>query len=139
MDATTNSTLHKPSFFTWARAGGMLFGFGNQLLFAITVWYLFWFLRDGSLNTQHSHWVEIDLLLAVIFAVSHSLLLAPFMRKRLKSLIPSAFYESFFSATTCFCFASGAPANTVYGTCKMDHYLQSASFSMPLGLLCSIR
>jgi hypothetical protein len=102
MDATTNSTLHKPSFFTWARAGGMLFGFGNQLLFAITVWYLFWFLRDGSLNTQHSHWVEIDLLLAVIFAVSHSLLLAPFMRKRLKSLIPSAFYESFFSATTCF-------------------------------------
>ena len=101
MDATQNTLPHKPILLTWARAGGILFGFGNQLLFVVTVWYLFWFLRDGSLNAQHAHWVEIDLLLAMIFAVSHSLLLAPFIRKRLKSLIPAAFYESCFSATTC--------------------------------------
>lgn len=103
MDAITDSTLPKPHFFSWGRVGGMLCGFGNQILFLVTVWYLFWFLRDGSLNGAHSHWIEIDIVLAMIFAISHSVLLAPFMRKRLKAYIHPAFYESLFSAVTCVC------------------------------------
>ena len=101
MDAIKNISAPNPSFFAWSRLGGMAFGFGNQILFLVTVWYLFWFLRDGSLNHEHQHWIEIDLLLALFFAVSHSIILAPFMRKRLKSFVPAGFYESFFSASTC--------------------------------------
>lgn len=103
MEATSNSLSEKSKFVTWIRFFGMAFGFGNQILFLITVWYLFWFLRDGSLNNLHAHWIEVDLLLTLIFAVSHSLLLAPFVRKRLRSVIPNGFYESFFSAMTCSC------------------------------------
>ncbi|MCC6510086.1 MAG: hypothetical protein IT423_13345, partial [Pirellulaceae bacterium] len=39
-----------------SRVCGMAYGFGNQILFLVTVWYLFWFLRDGAINQLHEHW-----------------------------------------------------------------------------------
>jgi protein-S-isoprenylcysteine O-methyltransferase Ste14 len=83
------------------RIGGLVFGFGNQFLFLITVWYLFWFLRDGSLNEKHDYWMIVDIGLATIFAVTHSLLLAPWFRRRLGKWIPAPFYDSFFCTVTC--------------------------------------
>lgn len=83
------------------RIGGLVFGFGNQVLFLITVWYLFWFLHDGSLNDQHHYWVIVDLCLATIFAITHSLMLAPWLRRRLGKWVPTPFYDSLFCVVTC--------------------------------------
>jgi len=88
---------------SWARLVGIIFGFGNQILFLITVWYLFWFLRDGAFNTNHDFWILNDLALTIVFAVLHSLMLAPSTRSKLKAIIPNAFYGSFFSLVTCIC------------------------------------
>ncbi len=83
------------------RLAGIGYGFGNQLLFAITVWYLFWFMRDGALNASHGHWLLRDCGLALLFAVSHSLMLVPRTRKLLTRWIPQAFYDSTFCVVTC--------------------------------------
>ncbi len=83
------------------RSLGIGFGFGNQLLFLVTVWYLFWFLRDGAINQAHGHWVICDCALAVLFAVSHSVMLVPQSRKYLTRWIPQAFYDSTFCVVTC--------------------------------------
>lgn len=80
---------------------GISYGFGNQLLFIVTVWYLFWFLRDGAINLSHGNWLIRDCTLALFFAFSHSLMLMPRSRKCLTRWIPSAFYESTFSIVTC--------------------------------------
>jgi len=47
MDAISPGFTAAHRSFTANRISGVLFGFGNQVLFLITVWYLFWFLRDG--------------------------------------------------------------------------------------------
>jgi methanethiol S-methyltransferase len=93
----------RPFIINWGRLGGTVFGFGNQILFLVTVWFLFWFLRDGSLSKEHLAWVQIDFLLTLFFAVSHSILLAPWCRAKLRAYVPAAFYDSMFSAVTCFC------------------------------------
>ncbi len=84
-----------------SRLIGITYGFGNQILFLITVWYLFWFLRDGAISTAHGHWLLRDSGLAVFFAVSHSIMLAPRIRKQLTRWIPPAFYDSTFCVVTC--------------------------------------
>lgn len=83
------------------RTCGITFGFANQLLFLIAVWYLFWFLRDGSLNARHDHWILYDSGLAILFAVAHSVMLVPTTRRYLSNWIPSAFYDSVFCVVTC--------------------------------------
>lgn len=84
------------------RAGGITFGFGNQILFLVTVWYLFWFLRDGAIVLgQHDDWIVRDISLAVVFAIAHSLMLWPPFRRRLGKIVPQAFYDSLFSVVTC--------------------------------------
>ncbi len=80
---------------------GVSFGFANQALFLVTVWCLFWFLRDGSLSAHHIHWVWYDGGLAILFAVAHSVMLAPSTRRRLTRWIPFAFYDSLFCVVTC--------------------------------------
>jgi len=80
---------------------GIGFGFGNQLLFLATVWYLFWFLRDGSLGATEGSWLMRDCLLALMFAAAHSVMLYPPTRKRLSRWIPQAFYDSVFCVVTC--------------------------------------
>jgi protein-S-isoprenylcysteine O-methyltransferase Ste14 len=70
-------------------------------LFLITVWYLFWFLRDGSIYPRQGNWLLIDGGLAVLFAVAHSIMLVPSSRRRLSRWIPAAFYDSVFCVVTC--------------------------------------
>ena len=83
------------------RVLGISYGFGNQLLFLVTVWYLFWFLRDGAINYSHGHWIIFDCALAIFFAISHSFMLVPRTRKLLSRWIPHAFYDSTFCVVTC--------------------------------------
>lgn len=84
----------------WKRLAGICVGLGTQLLFAVTVWFLFWFLRDCA-GTGRSHAVWIDGALAVQYAVIHSLLLWPRVRERLLLWIGPAFYGNFFCIVTC--------------------------------------
>lgn len=98
MDALLKNS---PNQAKWTRIIGVAFGFGNQLLFLVTVWYLFWFLRDGSIRQVQGEWVLTDCALAIIFAVSHSIMLVPKTRKYLSRWIPSAFYDSVFCIVTC--------------------------------------
>ena len=81
------------------RVVGIASGIATHLLFAITVCYLFLFL-SGSLAPQRGP-LWIDLLLALQFAVSHSLLLHPAIRRRLEPWIGRSFYGLFFCAVTC--------------------------------------
>ena len=86
---------------TARRTFGIAFGFGNQILFLLTIWYLFWYLRDGSIIEKHGNWVLYDCGLAICFAVAHSIMLVPKTRKQLSRWIPSAFYDSVFCVVTC--------------------------------------
>jgi protein-S-isoprenylcysteine O-methyltransferase Ste14 len=83
------------------RTAGILYGFGNQILFLVTVWYLFWFLRDGAISRSHGHWILRDCGLAILFAVGHSWMLVPRTRKMLTRWIPASFYDSTFCVVTC--------------------------------------
>ena len=65
---------------------GVLFGVGAQVLFAITVWQIFWFLRDGA-PQQPGPFVVADLLLCLQFAVVHSFLLLPRTRAAITQII----------------------------------------------------
>ena len=66
----------KPTASSLGRLAGILFGVATQALFAVTVLYLFLFLRDGGWSA-FSDWWLVDTLLAIGFVVPHSLLLAP--------------------------------------------------------------
>ncbi len=95
MDATIDSTASS------RRIAGIVFGFSTQILFLVTVWFLFWFLRDGAINERHGNWWLCDSGLAVFFAVAHSVMLVPASRRYLSRWIPSAFYDSAFCVVTC--------------------------------------
>src|SRR4051794_8620565 len=84
----------------WLRAGGISFGVATQLLFVPTVYYVFLFLRDG-VTRPASSWLAIDCLLALQFAVPHSILLLPRVRSALSRIMPSQFYGSLFAVSTC--------------------------------------
>jgi protein-S-isoprenylcysteine O-methyltransferase Ste14 len=94
MDARTIQTI------SWRRAVGIVFGVGTQLGFAVTVCFLFLFLHDGSTN-RANNWLLIDSLLALQFAVAHSVVLLPSVRTRLSRVMPGQFYGSLFCLTTC--------------------------------------
>jgi protein-S-isoprenylcysteine O-methyltransferase Ste14 len=79
---------------------GIAFGVGTQMLFLITVVYLFLFLRHGS-DSIGSHWVIRDLALAIGFAVPHSILLAPPVQTRIKRYLPSGMLGCVHCCTTC--------------------------------------
>ncbi len=91
---------------TWIRTGiarrwlGIAFGIGTQVLFLVTVWHLFWFLK-GAHSVQHEKGLWIDALLAMQFAVPHSLLLLPTTRRLLGSWIAREFYPLFYCCATC--------------------------------------
>ena len=83
-----------------ARFAGWTAGIATHLLFAFTVWHLFWFLKDGRMNSASgSLWVDFGL--AMMFAVPHSVLLYPAVRKTLTRWIPQAFYGLFYTVVTC--------------------------------------
>lgn len=91
----------KISMALFRRMTGILFGFSTQILFLITVWFLFWFLRDGAIIDQNGNWLLCDSALAVFFAVAHSIMLVPASRRHLSRWIPPAFYDSLFCVVTC--------------------------------------
>ena len=78
---------------------GVLFGVATQLLFLVTVWHLFAFLRGPIAARSGSLWW--DVLLAIQFAVPHSWLLLPRTRKWLSKWVSPAFYGLLFCLATC--------------------------------------
>jgi methanethiol S-methyltransferase len=83
-----------------SRTLGILFGLGTQAFFAFTVWHLFWFLRDGTASQSHAS-LLIDALLALQFAVAHSLLLLPNSRAFISKHMPGEMFGSLFTVATC--------------------------------------
>lgn len=82
------------------RCCGIVFGAANQILFVCTVVQLYRFLNGGH-EAARSGSTWIDLLLALQFAVPHSLLLWPPVRSRLGKWIPGPFFGSAFCAISC--------------------------------------
>jgi len=91
------------------RTAGILFGVATQLLFAVTVWQLYGFLAGREPTAADARGpgpiamaVAIDFLLALFFAVPHSVLLVPAVRRRILDRgLSSPFYGSFYSVATC--------------------------------------
>lgn len=82
------------------RAFGLLFGAATQVLFLVTVRAIFQFLSGHEpRDSGGSQWTNA--LLALQFAVPHSLLLHPNVRQRLSPWIAPAFYGCFYCAATC--------------------------------------
>ena len=79
---------------------GFSFGIGTQAVLAVTVVGLFSFLRYGTVPGTGS-WMLVDTLLALQFAVPHSVLLHPATRRRLRAVISAEFYGAFFCVCTC--------------------------------------
>lgn len=84
----------------WRRALGITFGLGTQVLFVYTVWHLFWFLRDGGGSPTRGS-LAVDALLALQYAVPHSILLLPSTRKFITRYLDRAFYGSLYATLTC--------------------------------------
>ncbi|MCA9039937.1 MAG: hypothetical protein KDA65_06255 [Planctomycetaceae bacterium] len=82
------------------RTFGIFAGLGTQLFFLYTVWYLFGFL-NGAHATKETGSLWRDALLALQYAIPHSLLLMPAVKKRLTRWIPSSFYGCFYCVATC--------------------------------------
>jgi protein-S-isoprenylcysteine O-methyltransferase Ste14 len=87
---------------------GIAFGLATHALFAFTVWHLFWFLKGPLLGDVRisslglGTALAIDALLAVAFAVPHSIFLLPAVRRRLVAAgIPAPLYGCFYSVVTC--------------------------------------
>jgi protein-S-isoprenylcysteine O-methyltransferase Ste14 len=92
-----------------------LFGVAAHALLVATVWYLFPFLQGGATAPGGPDWqsgllpsfrnaaptLAVDSLLALQFAVLHSLLLLRPVRDRLEDLIPRQLYGCVFALTTC--------------------------------------
>ena len=91
------------------RAAGIAFGVGNHLLFALTVWQLFWFLKGSEAPSAASGRslplgaVAADAALAMFFAVPHSAMLLPTVRRKLARVVPDAFYGCLYCTVTCTC------------------------------------
>ncbi|QDV50031.1 hypothetical protein [Gimesia fumaroli] len=79
---------------------GITFGLATQLLFLFTVWHLFWFLKEDYRH-HAAEFLWIDAVLALQFAVGHSLLLYPKIRSLITRWLPSPFYGSLFCLQTC--------------------------------------
>jgi protein-S-isoprenylcysteine O-methyltransferase Ste14 len=87
---------------SWPRVAGIAFGIGTQLGFAVTVYFLFFYLQDGSANLGRQ-WLALDIVLSLQFAIVHSLLLLPAARSSIAKFMPGQFHSVLFCATTCIC------------------------------------
>jgi protein-S-isoprenylcysteine O-methyltransferase Ste14 len=85
---------------TIRRPLGLAIGVAVHLLFAYTVWRLFWFLKDGAGPTTGGS-LLIDAALALQFAIPHSALLHPSVRRRITQWISPAFYGLFYTTASC--------------------------------------
>lgn len=94
---------------------GISFGILTQLFFFLTAYHLFWFLYSTSTGTRGATWwstmgprrwdtlvaMTSNCLLALQFAVPHSILLHPTTRRALTPWISQAFYGCMFCCVTC--------------------------------------
>jgi methanethiol S-methyltransferase len=80
---------------------GIAIGLGTQALFLLTVWHLFWFLKGGINPATQGSGLIINLVLSLLFAVPHSALLLPSVRKRLERFVSPSFYGCFYCVVTC--------------------------------------
>jgi protein-S-isoprenylcysteine O-methyltransferase Ste14 len=85
---------------TIRRSLGLAIGVAVHLLFAYTVWRLFWFLKEGAGPTTDGS-LLIDAALALQFAIPHSALLHPSVRRRISQWISPAFYGLFYTTASC--------------------------------------
>ncbi len=102
MDVSATSPMQAPKRAVLRRGAwslGVALGVATHVLFAGTVCGLFWFLAGWSHRPVGPLWM--DVLLALQFAVPHSLLLYPPVRKRLGRWIAPAFYGLFYCCVTC--------------------------------------
>ncbi|MGQ0636508.1 MAG: methyltransferase family protein [Planctomycetaceae bacterium] len=82
------------------RVGGLGFGVATHALFFYTVYRLFRFLNaDTEISPRGS--LALDAVLLGQFALLHSLLMYPLIRRRLCRYVPSAFYGCSFCLVTC--------------------------------------
>jgi hypothetical protein len=79
------------------------FGWATHGLFAVTVYYLFFFLKGVDVAPDAGSTTDalVDAALALQFSVFHSWLLLPATRSRLTRKIPSPAYGVFFCGFTC--------------------------------------
>ncbi|MFO0949827.1 MAG: hypothetical protein U0835_01480 [Isosphaeraceae bacterium] len=87
------------------------FGVGTHVLFVLTVARLFpflagWLWPEGGFLARAGlgpglDWRAADVLLALQFGLSHSVLLYPATRKRLQAWVPSPQYGCFFCGASC--------------------------------------
>jgi len=82
-----------------SRKLGIAFGLAAHALFAVTVWHLFWFLKDGAADGAGA--LLWDTLLAFQFGAIHSLVLWPPVRRCLAGWFPAELYGCIFCTVTC--------------------------------------
>ena len=90
------------------RTAGTLFGVATHALFAFTVWHLFWFLKGSAPDGLETRTASvagaaaIDALLAIAFAVPHSLFLVPAVRKAIVARgLAAPLYGCLYCVITC--------------------------------------
>lgn len=83
-----------------SRLVGFIVGIGTQAFFAFTVVGLFSFLRYGVADSAQP-WLLTDSLLALQFAIPHSIILHPKTRKFLRPWISPEYHGLFFCFCTC--------------------------------------
>lgn len=87
----------------------IIFGLSAQAVFGVTVCQLYLFLEGLGRHTSifspdtglGMHWIWLDGLLAAQFAVIHSVLLLPDVRRRIERYVPAPQYGFFFCLVTC--------------------------------------
>lgn len=82
------------------RAFWIAFGVVNHALFAFTVWHVYWFLK-GAPPPPEAGSLLFDALLSLVFAVPHSVLLLPAVRKWIESWSPAPLYGCIYCFSTC--------------------------------------
>lgn len=82
------------------RAVGWLVGAATQLLFAATVYQLYWYLAGATQRLSHPS-IVLDAGLALLFAIPHSVLRLPRVQKAIGQRIGRQFYGVFYCAVTC--------------------------------------
>lgn len=92
--------VQRPDGFSWSRLAGFTFGVSVQALFLVTVVHLYAFLRWGA-TASTANWFWIDLLLALQFAIPHSILLHPRFRDTFRRWFPGEMHGAFFCLATC--------------------------------------
>lgn len=82
------------------RAFWFTFGVLTHAVFFVTVWRLFGFLRSAKVGEALGG-LAVDSILALQFAVVHSTLLLPAVKKRLVRWVPAPQYGCMYCAATC--------------------------------------